>query len=71
MFCLLLTVQRPTRMSWLWLTTALISGLCLVLSGLKKMLGMPLMAASLIVLVIGEAYATGEAYADTMLLPSH
>ena len=51
MFSLILTVNRPRRFSLLWLSLAVFASVCLLLSGRRKMLGIPLVwAASLGVL---------------------
>lgn len=42
MFCLILTVNRPGKTSFAWIALAIFGGVCLVLSGRRKMLGMPL-----------------------------
>lgn len=48
MFSLILTVNRPRRFSVIWLSLAVFSSLCLLLSGRRKMLGIPLVWAALL-----------------------
>lgn len=42
MFAMILAMRKPDRVSFGWFLVAAFSGLCLVLSGRRKMLGMPI-----------------------------
>lgn len=46
MFSLVLTIQARKGVSWGWILVAFFAGFCLLLSGRRKMLGMPLVFAA-------------------------